>query len=66
MSEATERAQALINAEAEAAQNKAAVVAELQKSIQDAEAALVALGVKKTRKPRQAKDQAARKKPKAA
>ena len=55
MSEVTERAKALIDGEAEAAKAKAAVVAELEQSIADANAALVALGVKKTRKPRQVK-----------
>ena len=55
MSEVTERAKALIDGEAETARAKAAVVAELEQSIQDANAALVALGVKKTRKPRQLK-----------
>ena len=61
MSELTERAKALIEAEAQRAADKESIVAELKATIVDAKAALVALGVKRQRKPREVKKAATRK-----
>ena len=66
MSEVTERAAALIESQAKAAEEKSALVADLNQQIDDAKAALVALGVKRTRKPREVKKAAPVRKSKAA
>jgi hypothetical protein len=55
MSETTERARLLIESIAAQAAEKAALAAELNQTIADAKAALVALGVKRQRKPREVK-----------
>ena len=52
MNDVNERAQALIERKAGEAAELVALAAELNQTIADAQAALVALGVKKVRKPR--------------
>ena len=55
MSETTERARLLIESIGKQAEEKAELAAELNQTIEDAKAALVALGVKRQRKPREVK-----------